>query len=496
MGRNMKKFFPVVLGLFIPFASAMADNFVDEAVSFCRSKGGAYSMATMVAEGSNYCRQVTCRKTTSDRLEIPEGAPGPEANVEATKKVCIPKSEIDGQFEPGRNSTGSASGAASGSASGAASGSASGAASGSASGAASGAASGSASGAASGAQSGGNGGDGYRIDCEELLEPLTVFPGDRCWDACKPRRGFLGILGAKKEGGERASCIRCLRGQFPNARWRDGNGRVVGGVTVQGVSVGTGKIICRRSGINGSTFEHNGVACPSGSVIVNGQVVSTGNGGGNGNGTVVIPSGSIGGNGSIVISGGGSGNGGGAGLPAICQSTKRSDQEACDLWIRNNSRFQCSQGGRCIDEGAVTSRYDRDCVNCAPGSRQQSTLSGIAEIAGAIAPPLAALGIGYFNSRAQIKSNEAWAGAAAVGFEQCQLSQNNYLGYLASNELPGLTPEQQRQMNCNGYGLGQFAGMGGQYGGTRTFLRFGEIFIVGNTSITTIRNTGRYPDEI
>ena len=81
----MKKFFPVLLGLMLPLASAMADNFVDEAVSFCRSRGGAYTMADMAAEGDNYCRQVTCRRTTSDRFEIPAGAPGPEANVEATK---------------------------------------------------------------------------------------------------------------------------------------------------------------------------------------------------------------------------------------------------------------------------------------------------------------------------------------------------------------------------------------------------------------------------
>jgi hypothetical protein len=480
----MKKFFPVLLGLMLPLASAMADSFVDEAVSFCRSKGGDYTMADMVPEGDKYCRQVTCRRTTSDRYEIPGGAPGPEANVEATKKVCVPKSQIDGNFEPGRNQSGSQSGAQSGSQSGAQSGSQSGAQSGSQSGAQSGSQSGAQSGSQSGAQSGsqsgaqsgsqsgaqsgGNGGaDGYRIICDELEVPLDIYPGDRCWNACKPRRGFLGILGPKKEGGERESCLKCLRINNPNARWKDARG----GVRVQGVTVGTGRLICRREGINGSTFEHNGTTCPSGSVIVNGQVVSTGNGGnGNGgNGTIVIQggiaAGGNGGNGGVVISGGGSGS---AGLPAICQSTRRADQEACDLWIRNNARFNCSVNGNCGGvEGSVRSRYDQDCYggNCAPGSRQQSTLSGIAEIAGAIAPPLAALGIGYFQSRAYERGQQAWAGAAAVGFEQCQISQNNYLQYTAANELPGITPEQQRQMGCNGFGLGQFAGMGGQFGG-------------------------------
>lgn len=75
----MKKFIPLLLGLMLPLAGAFADTFVEEAVSFCKSKGGAYTFGDMITEGNNYCRQVTCKKTTSERYEIPEGEEGPEA---------------------------------------------------------------------------------------------------------------------------------------------------------------------------------------------------------------------------------------------------------------------------------------------------------------------------------------------------------------------------------------------------------------------------------
>ena len=110
-----------------------------------------------------------------------------------------------------------------------------------------------------------------------------------------------------------------------------------------------------------------------------------------------------------------------------------------------------------------------DCATC--GSRISSRgsggtiLQGIAEITGALAPPL----FGYLgvraNARAFENSNVAWAGAAATGFEQCQIMQTSYVqntyDYLSGNELPDrsvLPPE------CNGYQLNGFAGMGGLFG--------------------------------
>ena len=107
----MKKLLPLVFGLMVPLAS-FADDFTDQAVDFCRSKGGSHTMSAMVPEGNNYCRQVTCKKTNASdgSYEIKDGAPGPEANVEATKKVCIPKAEIDGKFD-GKSTSGSSGGA-------------------------------------------------------------------------------------------------------------------------------------------------------------------------------------------------------------------------------------------------------------------------------------------------------------------------------------------------------------------------------------------------
>ncbi|HXH32551.1 MAG TPA: hypothetical protein VNJ01_17255 [Bacteriovoracaceae bacterium] len=277
------------------------------------------------------------------------------------------------------------------------------------------------------------------IICEEVLVSGSILPGSPCYNECKKKKKFWG-LGGSKEGLERESCIKCLvrNSNYYNIR-DDIKNRY--GVNIPGVSVRTGVIQCRDG--SGRIVSVSGSSCPSG------QVVYTGPGNGGGTGTVVINTG---------------GNGNGGGRPDFCNSSRSGDVEKCSQWMRNN-RFLCSSSSVpawCMgnDYNVITDRYSRDCVNCgANGGRKQSTLSGIAEIVGAVAPPLAMLGSAYFGARAYQKSNEAWAGAAAVGFEQCQISQNNYLGYLAGNELPGLTPEQQRQMNCNGYSLGGYGGM-------------------------------------
>lgn len=455
----MKKIIPLIMGLMLPLAGAFADSFTDEAVEFCRSKGGSYSMGTMVEEGDKYCRQVTCKKTNGPdgRLEIPEGAAGPEANVEATKRVCVAKSVVDGSFNTNGagNSAGSSSGSASGSASGAASGSGSGSTT-----------AGSAAGVASGS---GAGASGEAVVCEELEGAGVIESGMPCYKECKPRRSFLGIIGPKKSGLERESCVKCLLGHPSLYRVKkeylptDGKGNIIGDTSVslgKGVSVKTGVIICKDA--NGKVVSVTGSACPSGMVIhtTAGAGSSAGVGAG---GTIVISGGAVG---SAV-----GGASGGIQRPAFCDSSKKKDLEACAEWMRVNARFLCASGGNpslCMGgaDAEISARYSTtDCVNCQVGSRKQSTWSGVAEVLGAIAPPLAQLGSAYFGARAYQKGQEAWAGAAAVGFEQCQISQNNYLQYLQANELPALTPAQQAAQNCNGYSLNQYAGLGGGMNG-------------------------------
>lgn len=39
----------------------------------------------------------------------------------------------------------------------------------------------------------------------------TIGPGDLCYSECKPRRSFLGIVGARQQGLDRASCSSCLQ---------------------------------------------------------------------------------------------------------------------------------------------------------------------------------------------------------------------------------------------------------------------------------------------
>ena len=465
----MKKFIPVLFTFALSVTSVWADDFTNQAVEFCRSKGGNYTMSSMVEEGDKYCRQVTCKKSNSDRYEIPEGAPGPEANVEATKKVCVSKSSIDGQFD----TAGSAGGATSGATAGATGGATSGA------GAAAGAAGGSGGNLSTAGAGAGAGSDVYV--CEELEGAGTISKGMPCYNECKPKRDWKTLWTQKKEGFERKSCVECLlkhpglynvkKEYLP----KDSNGKVIGDTSVNlgaGVTVKTGQIVCKDS--NGNIVRIDGSRCPVGTNIYNG--------GGNG-GSIIIGGGAGlnagSGSGSTIVIGGGAGAAVGAGggvsiggslqIPEVCRSTKKADKQACEAWIRVNGRFACASSANpanCMgdDYASIRSRYETDCINCGVGTRQQSTLSGIAEIVGAIAPPLAQFGSAYVGAKAYEKSNKAWAGAMAAGFEQCRLGQQDYMNYLQTNELPGLTPEQQRQMSCNGYGLGQFAGLGGGLG--------------------------------
>jgi hypothetical protein len=488
----MKKFIPVLFTLTLSVTSVWADDFTNQAVEFCRSKGGNYTMGSMVEEGDNYCRQVTCKKTNSDRYEIPEGAPGPEANVEATKKACVPKSKIDGQFD----TAGAAGGATSGATSGAASGAAGGVTSGAAAGAAGGASGGNLS--TAGAAAGAAGGAGGAIICEELEGAGTISPGMPCYNECKPKRDWKTLWTQKKEGFERKSCVECLL-KYPgiyNVKKeylpKDSNGKVIGDNSVSlgaGVTVRTGQVICKDG--SGNVVRIDGSRCPvgtniytgggtGGSVIIGGGGVTAGSTGGGS--TIIIGGGAAAGSAGGIA--GGVSIGGSLQLPEFCRSTKKADKQACEAWIRVNGRYACASSANpasCMgdDYYSIRSRYETDCVNCGVGTRQQSTLSGIAEIVGAIAPPLAQFGSAYVGAKAYEKSNKAWAGAMAQGFEQCRLGQQDYLNYLQTNELPGLTPEQQRQMTCNGYGLGQFAGFGGGLNSMLGMNGYSNQFLLG-----------------
>ncbi|HLW55910.1 MAG TPA: hypothetical protein VKY27_00910, partial [Bacteriovoracaceae bacterium] len=418
-------------------------------------------------EGDNYCRQVTCKKTNSDRFEIPDGAPGPEANVEATKKVCVPKNKIDGQFDTGGASGGAGSGEAGGAAGGGAAGSAAGGA------AAAGGASGGVTTSGGGAGSGAGGANGDAIYCEELEGSGTISRGMPCYNECKPKRDWKTLWTQKKEGLERESCVACLL-RHPDLYKvkkeylpKDKDGRIIGDTSVTlgaGVTVRTGQIVCKDS--SGNIVRLDTSRCPAGSTVYTGGSGSSG--AGSAGGSVIIGSATNGGAGSGagVGVGGGVQIGGSLQLPEFCRSTKKEDKQACEAWIRVNGRYACANSANpasCMgdDYWEIRSRYETDCINCAAGTRQQSTLSGVAEIIGAIAPPLAHFGSAYVGAKAYERSNKAWAGAAAYGFEQCRLSQQDYMNYLQTNELPGLTPSQKSQMNCNGYNLGEFAGLGG-----------------------------------
>lgn len=294
---------------------------------------------------------------------------------------------------------------------------------------------------------------------------FTVFPGHPCYKVCT-RRSFP-LIG--KKGEDRKACQECLA-RYEGVIVLDKKGKAKGVAKV--------KIDCslsgRKKGPNGECLDINGnvsVGRPSGSV---GGGLSLGGNGGN-TGAVVAPGGNGSAGGNIIIGGGASAS---ANLPAFCYSDKSKDKKECAKYLaKSGSRFGCSSGSSvedCIGSAQLAAILARsssgeDCIDCSGrGSRRGSTLSGIAEIAGAVLGPAAQFGSAYVGARAYQKSNEAWAGAQKYGYEQCRLSQESFQNYLSSNELPGMTPEQRAQQNCNGYSLGAFAGMGGMggmYGG-------------------------------
>jgi hypothetical protein len=326
-----------------------------------------------------------------------------------------------------------------------------------------------------------------KVECREELGDVVMTPNAACYYECTGIDGSIfnrhRVFKIGKKG-----CIDCLlaSGYTVNPKFlpKDKQGNIKGTIAAKGVLAPTGRIICEwipnnKLGKNGQ-FEHQGTSCPSdsrtvsGTALPNGQVV-VGNGTGNSGGVRgrVVGTGSNGG--QVIISGGVTASAGGgsvtvgtSGLPAFCIEGKHYDKKACLKWRQSSGRFHCSSSEDirlCADIDEINSRYSGDyCVNCEAARRQKSGggfLSGLAEVVGAAAP-IAMTGLGaYFGYKGQ----KAWAGAAKVGFEQCQIDHNNYYGYLAGNELPGLTPEQQAAMGCNGYNLGQFAGMGGMMGG-------------------------------
>ena len=320
-----------------------------------------------------------------------------------------------------------------------------------------------------------------QAECEAVR---AQDPGVYCVYGCvsecgKIRRAFAWIKKVLSFGLLRPACETCLN----NYAGRDRVLRILRGTTTSSSGSktkfqGTGvvRVSDVQGGAQGGGNSGSGGGYSGG--YSGGNNGGNGNGNGNGNGSGSNGSVTIGGNSSGVAAGAGGGvnvgvsggaNGGsGIRLPAYCDSPKDSDREKCAQWIRENKRLVCSSSSNysaCMGDDAyedMLRRYSiKDCVNCSAGSRSsQSTLSGVAEIIGAIAPPLAMFGSAYVGAKAYERSNQAWANAAVRGFEQCRLSQQDYQSYLASNQLPALTPDQQANMKCNGYQLGGYAGLG------------------------------------
>lgn len=463
---------------FVSFAaSANNSQLATKIYDFCRSNGGkvAYEPTASVDPATGQvCVKSACA------IDSREGDQSCDINIDSQ---TIPSGCARAVLQTCGSvvsSGGAQSGASAGSSAGVSSGASAGVSSGSSAGASSGVQSGSGSGSGSGDGSGnitigrggkdegGAGGGGF------YSEDLGGYMYDDhpCYNKCKKTWGFFGIF--SKEGAERKECRQCL-----GIRSSDD------AVYVRGASVGSAR--------GGS----------AGGVYVAGGAVGGGRAGGAVGGAVGAAVG--GAAGSVHIVGGAAGGGGDWAtvvvdgityrIPAHCVNGDGSVKSSCRGYLTVEYRVGGGGAGRCEyssdmrgcvgddDYTRIVTRHQTgvDCVNCAAGSRGgQHWLSGVAEIVGAIAPPLAQFGVAYMGYKGQKATAEAWAGAARAGFEQCRLSQQDYLAYLQTNELPGMTPEQQAAMRCNGYSLGGFAGLGGQFG--NGFGGFGNPLIGGGYS--------------
>ncbi len=441
--------------------------FEDEAYAFCTSKGGVKELGAPFAKDGQTCRNAICKKSSDGQEVNTSDVNLQSANIPyAYAGAIITRCVSDSVFEEQGSQSGAQSGAQSGSQSGSQSGAQSGSQSGSQSGAQSGSQSGSQSGAQSGSgsgedqrtqggsQSGSGGGDGYY--CEDLGD--YIYDNHPCYNKCKKTWGFFGIW--SEEGTERRSCRECLniRSTSDGVYVRGSGGARVTGGGVGGVYV--------QGGGQGQGGNQGGVI----------HVQGGNQGGGNGDGMI-----------TVVV------DGISYRIPGHCVNGDGSVKSSCRGYL--TAEYRIGGAGRCEyssdpqgcigdnDYNVIVSRNQTgaDCVNCqASGRGGQHWLSGVAEIVGAIAPPLAQFGIAYVQSNAYVDAQQAWAGAAETGFEQCRLSQEAYLQYLQTNELPGMTPEQQAAQRCNGYSLGGYAGLGGQYG--NGYGGFGNPYIGGGYS--------------
>lgn len=270
----------------------------------------------------------------------------------------------------------------------------------------------------------------------------------------------------------------------------DGDGDLDGGVSVRwdgetyNCDDTSNAIVClRRNGID-IDFDYT---LASGGRDGSGRRIYTVNRGG----------GKVGGDGSIN---GGGNRGGGVDISVggdIDLDTDGRGNTGFYRYSYNGRDLRCMVGqsvSACLkDHGySVNGDWDRDnCVHCGyrsyssrssggfgSGDSWSGVISATAELAGAILPPVMAYKGQKAWANAYLGSNTAWAGAAATGFEQCQIMQTGYVdatyNHITANELPDrevMPPE------CNGYQLNGFAGMQGGGWGQNGYGGGGNSFL-------------------
>lgn len=266
----------------------------------------------------------------------------------------------------------------------------------------------------------------------------TLRRGDRCYSECKPYRAILGLIGSHREGLDRSSCRRCLQREYGvDVTASGGRGRSGGaGVTIRGVDLDLNR---------GRTT----------------TVIRRGDGDGDGRRTVVRR-GDVDGDGgdyvTIRI------DGETHSVPARCVRNGELLSSCRHLITSQSSdrgRCEYSRGDRgCIGDDEyyrISERHARgsDCPDCPRGNQGPSVGAVLAAtVPGALAGAFGS----WMNYRGVSRMASAYENATIGTAEQCRLAQQQVLDYTTQNEGQIITPDQ---LNCNGFGAGQFAGLGG-----------------------------------
>ena len=136
-----------------------------------------------------------------------------------------------------------------------------------------------------------------------------------------------------------------------------------------------------------------------------------------------------------------------------------------------HSHGDCSSGyviqGNCLSQAEyealiLSNQRGHECIECMILAQKKPHWSEVVfNIGQGILGPLASFGSNLAWANAYSQGQQAWAGAASSGFASCQQSIADYLNHVQLPHVDMVSPstdQMSQLMQCNGFGLGGYAG--------------------------------------